>query len=79
MEASSSIKANGSIKAAGSDTLFRNLVAAGLLSHDQYQIGLIQSKRSGETLDKTLLQLGFITETLLNNCLLYTSPSPRDS
>ena len=58
------------IAVGGSNALLQNLVSAGLLSRDQYQIGLIQSKRSGDTLDKTLLQLGFITETLLNNAIV---------
>ena len=58
------------MQAAGSEVLFKSLVSDGLLSHDQYQIGLIQSKRSGDTLDKTLLKLGFVTETLLNNAIV---------
>ena len=58
------------MQSTGSNLLFENLVSGGILSRDQYQIGLIQSKRSGEPLDKTLLQLGFITETLLNNAIV---------
>ena len=58
------------MEVSGSNALFKNLVSDGLLSRDQYQIGLIQSKRTGDTLDKTLLQLGFITETLLNNAIV---------
>lgn len=53
-----------------SKAILNKLVSAGLLSQDQFQIGLIQSKRTGETLDKTLVQLGFITETLLNNAIV---------
>jgi len=56
-------------------TILNNLVSAGLLSQDQYQIGLIQSKRTGDALDKTLLQLGFITETLLNNAIVENDQS----
>ncbi len=69
-KANGSTGTNGSLITTGSNTLFQNLVVAGLLSHDQYQIGLIQSKRSGDSLDKTLLQLGFITETLLNKAIV---------
>jgi len=48
----------------GNHTLFEDLVSAGLLSR------LIQAKRSGDSLDKTLLRLGFITETLLNTAIV---------
>ena len=58
-----------------SDEVFSGLVADGLLSHDQLQIGVIESKRTGELLDKTLLKLGFITETLLNNAILTADSS----
>jgi len=36
-----------------------------LLSHDQLQIGLTESKRSGDSLEKSLLRLGFVTDSLL--------------
>jgi len=60
---------------AGSKAILNNLVSAGLLSQDQFQIGLIQSKRTGDALDKTLVQLGFITETLLNNAIIENDQS----
>ena len=44
---------------------FQSLTDAGLLSRDQLQIGLTESRRSGESLDKSLLRLGFITDSLL--------------
>lgn len=50
--------------------VFSSLVTDGLLSHDQLQIGLIESRRSNESLDKILLKLGFITETLLNKAIV---------
>lgn len=49
------------------------LVSGGLLSHDQLQIGEIQSKRTGESLEKTLVKLGFITDALLNRAILSDS------
>ncbi len=54
----------------GSSEVFSSLVDDGLLSQDQLNIGVVESNRSGEPLDKTLLQLGFITEALLNNAIL---------
>jgi len=44
---------------------FYRLTEAGLLSRDQLQIGLTESKRSGDSLDKSLLRLGFVTDSLL--------------
>jgi len=44
---------------------YQSLTDAGLLSRDQLQIGLTESRRSGESLDKTLLRLGFVTDSLL--------------
>ena len=53
-----------------SNEIFNSLVTDGLLSADQLQIGLTESRRSNQPIDKTLLKLGFITETLLNKAIL---------
>ncbi len=54
----------------GSSETFDTLVSDGLLSRDQLQIGVVESGRTGDSLDQTLLRLGFITEALLNNAIL---------
>ncbi len=51
----------------GSSKLSQSLASAGLLSDDQLQIGLIESQRSGEVLEKSLLRLGFVTEALIKS------------
>ncbi len=50
-----------------STKLSQSLASAGLLSDDQLQIGLIESQRSGEALEKSLLRLGFVTEALIKS------------
>ncbi len=62
-----------------SSTVFDSLVADGLLSADQLQIGTIESSRSGEPIDKALLRLGFITEALLNCAIDTANPVTRFS
>jgi len=56
---------------------FHRLTEAGLLSHDQLQIGLTESKRSGESLEKSLLRLGFVTDSLLVQSRAHTDKLSR--
>jgi len=44
-----------------------SLAQAGLLSRDQVQISQLESKKSGQPLEKCLVRLGFVTETVLKN------------
>lgn len=48
-------------------SLLDALTDSGLISNDQLQIALIESGKSGKALDRTLLDLGFITEALLRD------------
>jgi len=47
--------------------LCNSLTQSGLLSRDQVQISQLESKKSGQPLDKCLVRLGFVTETVLKN------------
>ncbi len=51
----------------GGSNLSSSLAANGLLSQDQIQIASVEAQRSGETLEKTLLRLGFVTEALIKS------------
>ncbi len=44
-----------------------SLAERGLISSDQFQIGVIESETSGRSLERTLVDLGFITEKLLRD------------
>ena len=57
---------------------FLRLTEKGLLSRDQLQIGLTESKRSGESLDKVLLQLGFVTDSLLTETRFDEAQQPTE-
>ena len=50
-----------------SKSLTDTLETAGLLSKDQLQIGLIESQNTGDSLKKSLLRLGFVTEALITS------------
>lgn len=47
--------------------LCNSLAQSGLLSRDQVQISQLESKKTGQPLDKCLVRLGFVTETVLKN------------
>ncbi len=45
----------------------RSLADRGLISSDQFQIGVTEAESTGKTLERTLVDLGFITEALLRD------------
>ncbi|OED36808.1 secretion system protein E [Chromatiales bacterium (ex Bugula neritina AB1)] len=50
-----------------SSALVQELVQNGLLSADQLQIGLLESKKTDKPVEKILLELGFVSEALLRD------------
>ena len=50
-----------------SKSLIDALETSGQLSKDQLQIGLIESQNTGDSLKKSLLRLGFVTEALIKS------------
>ena len=50
-----------------SKSLVDTLEISGQLSKDQLQIGLIESQNTGDSLKKSLLRLGFVTEALIKS------------
>ena len=50
-----------------SKSLIDALKTSGQLSKDQLQIGLIESQNTGDSLKKSLLRLGFVTEALIKS------------
>ena len=45
------------------------LIDKGVIGPDQLKIALLEQKRSNEKLGKTLVRLGFLTESVLNEAL----------
>ena len=67
---------SGAVKISGAKNAVLPVMAATLLAPGKYSIENVPDLRDTRTMMKLLNIIG--AKTIFDNCLLYTSPSPRD-